>query len=410
MAQDGQIIAMERNLALYPWFKFAQSLMFWQAVWFLYFQNALTPAAAIALYAVYDISVTLCEVPLGVLSDRIGRKRTLIASGLCGAAGAILLALGDSFAVFVIGQVLIGAGAAFASGTDSALLYESLAESGRAEEVEQQETRALQYALWGFAFSAALGGAMALWSFEATFWLAGMAMLVSCTIAVSLTEPSHKISTVVPGTTREALRATMAQSVLRWIFVLVVVMYGFSHLPFVFGQPFIAAALQDVGLSDEAPLVSGGVSAVMMGLSLIASLFAVRLRGKIGLSRILLVAFGMQIALISVLAFTQSWIAIAVLFLRMVPDALSGPFVMGRIQPLLRDDVRATYVSVQNLSGKLVFSVSLLVAAGSASTMAEMPHADIRTILMWYIAAGAVVWLGLALSARSAGVEVPRAY
>jgi len=398
--------AMARNIRLYPWFKFAQSLLFWQAVWFLYFQQTLSPAAAIAMYAVYDVSVTVLEVPLGLLSDKIGRKRTLIAAGLSGAAGSMLIALGDSFLIFALGQAVIGAGAAFASGTDSATLYESLAAAGREDEVEAEETRALQHSLWGFAISAAVGGAVALWSFEATFWAAAVAMLVSAMIAMSLTEPPHRMESDTPTETRAALRAALSQPVLRWIFVLAVAMYGFSHLPFVFGQPFIAAALSEVGLSAEATLVSGGVSAVMMGLSVVASLFALRLRGRIGLTRMLLLAFGMQIGLILVLTITQSWLAIAVLFLRIVPDALSQPFKMGRIQPLLRDEVRATYVSMQSLAGKLAFSISLLIAAGSASDVAEMPHADIQMILGWYVAAGLVIWTGLALTARRAGVDV----
>ena len=396
---------MARNLTLYPWFKFAQSLLFWQAVWFLYFQQTISPAAAIAMYAIYDISVTVLEVPLGVLSDRIGRKRTLVASGLAGALGSALLAFGDSFAVFALGQFCIGAGAAFASGTDSAMLYESLAGAGREEDVEAEETRALQYSLWGFAVAAAIGGAVALWSFEATFWAAAVAMLVSTVIALRMIEPPQVMETTTPMDFWTALRAATGQSVLRWIFVLAVVMYGFSHLPFVFGQPFIAAALQDVGLSGEAPLVSGGVSAVMMGVSVVASLFALPLRGKIGLTRMLLLAFGMQIALVTLLALTDSWLAIAVLFLRIVPDALSKPFMMGRIQPLLHDEVRATYVSLQSLAGKLAFSVSLLIAAGSASDVAEMPHGDIQMILGWYAMAGLIFWVGLALAARRAGVE-----
>jgi MFS family permease len=399
--------AMTRNLAIYPWFKFAQSLLFWQAVWFLYFQDVLTPAAAIALYAVYDLSVTVLEVPLGVLSDRIGRRRTLIASALAAAVGSALLATGDSFAAFALGQALLGAGAAFASGTDSATLYESLAALGREDEVEEQESRALRFALWGFALSAVTGGAVALWSFPATFWGAAVAMLAAFALALRLTEPPRSGNVVETAGQLTALKAAVAQPVLRWIFVLAVVMYGFSHLPFVFGQPFIAAALADVGLGDETPVVSGAVTAVMMGLSAVASLFALTLRGRLGLTGILLLAFGMQIGLIAVLALTQSWLAIAVLFLRIVPDALSHPFMMGRIQPLLGDVVRATYVSMQSLAGKLVFSFSLLLAAGSASDVAALPYDDIRRILGWYVAAGLLVWVTLWLTARKAGVAPP---
>jgi len=131
----------------------------------------------------------------------------------------------------------------------------------------------------------------------------------------------------------------------------------------------------------------------------------VQLRGRIGLTRILLLAFGLQIALITVLTLTESWLAIAVLFLRIVPDTLSHPFKMGRIQPLLRDEVRATYVSLQGLGGKLLFSMSLLMAAGAASDVATLPYSDIRMILGWYVAAGLLIWAALALTARRVGVE-----
>lgn len=396
---------MARNVAVYPWFRFAQSLLFWQAVWFLYFQDALTPAAAIALYAVYDISVTVLEVPLGVLSDRMGRKKTLVASALTGAAGSALLASGDSFVVFAAGQALIGAGAAFASGTDSATLYESLAAQGRAADVEAEETRALQYSLWGFALSALAGGAVALWSFEATFWAAAVALLCAFALATQLTEPPRNREAGVQIGQLSALGEAIRVPVLRWIFVLAVAMYGFSHLPFVFGQPFIAASLAEVGLGSETPLVSGAVTAVMMGLSVVASLYALRLRGRLGLTGILLLAFGMQIALIAVLTLTQNWLAIGVLFLRIVPDALSHPFKMGRIQPLLRNEARATYISMQSLAGKVVFAVSLLIAAGSASSVAELPYADIRFILGWYVAAGVAIFVLLRLTARRAGVD-----
>ena len=402
---DTDLSGMQRNVALYPWFRFAQSVAFWQAIWFLYFQEAVSPAAAIALYAVYDLSVTVLEVPLGVLSDRMGRKKTLVAAALSAVAGSALLAVGDSFLIFALGQAFIGAGAAFASGTDSATLYESLAAAKREEDVEAEEARAQRFSLMGYALSALTGGLIALWSFEATFWGSALAAVVATVLALGLTEPPKTLNEERHMAQLPALRAAFGQPVLRWLFALTVVMYGFSHLPFVFGQPFMDTALAQVGYGGEVPLVSGTVTAVMMGVSVVASLYAVRLRGQIGLTRILMLAFGLQIALITVLMLTDSWLAIAVLFLRIVPDALSHPFKMGRIQPLLRDEVRATYVSLQGLGGKLLFSMSLLMAAGAASDVATLPYADIRMILGWYVAAGALIWAVLALTARRAGVE-----
>lgn len=398
---------MQRNVALYPWFRFAQSLLFWQAIWFLYFQQELNPAAAIALYAVYDISVTVLEVPLGILSDRMGRKKTLVAAAIAAAAGSALLGMAEGFVLFALGQAFIGAGAAFSSGTDSATLYESLAALGREDEVEEQEARTQRYSLGGFALSALLGGVIALWSFEATFWGAALAGIAALLLALRLSEPPKALQVEQHLAQLPALKEALGKPVLRWMLALSVAMYGFSHLPFVFGQPFMDTALRQIGLGGEVPVVSGGVTAAMMGLSLLASFFALGLRGRMGLVRILLLAFGMQIGLVAVLAVTQSWLAIAVLLLRIVPDALSHPFEMGRIQPLLRDEVRATYVSLQALAGKLVFSISLFASAGAASDVSLLPYADIRMILGWYVAAGILVWLGLVLTARRAGVDPP---
>ena len=72
-----------RTIALIPWYQFLNSLLFWQAVWFLYFQSNLSGAEAIILYSVYDISVTVLELPSGYFSDRIGRRFTLLLSTLC---------------------------------------------------------------------------------------------------------------------------------------------------------------------------------------------------------------------------------------------------------------------------------------------------------------------------------------
>ncbi len=404
----GEPASCARNIALYPWFKFAQSLIFWQAVWFLYFQQELTPAGAIALYAVYDISVTLLEVPSGYASDKLGRRRTLVSAAVCGVLGSLLLGVGGGFAVFVLGQFFLGAASALASGTDSALLYESLSEEGRAEEVEAQETRALQFSLTGFALSAITGGALALVSLSATFILASLAMVAATWLAWQFMEPADKDPLQQHGGQLSAMRKALSLPTLRWIFGLAVLMYGFSHLPFVFGQPFILSALEQVGLAGEAPLVSGAVTAVMMWLSVVASLFAMRFRHTFGLAGILLLAFGMQITLIAVLTLTQSWLAIAVLFLRIVPDALSRPFIIGRIQPLLEDTARATYLSFQSLCGKLLFAGSILLASTSAQDVGAMPYGDIRMILSWYVAAGLVGWGILALTARRAGVAEAR--
>ena len=230
-----------RNVALYPWFKFFQNLVFWQAIWFLFFQKELSGAEAILLYAIYDVGTTAMEVPSGYMSDRLGRRRTLIASGLAASAGAALIAFGDGFAVFALAQVLLGAGAAFASGTDNAFLYESLAADGREDETEAQETRSWQFSLIGLALSAFTGGLMAQWGFGLAF-AAGAAAQAACfVVALRFCEPPHEVNrteTAGPVFQARLFQSAMRVPVLVWLFTLSVLMYGFSHIPFVFWSAF----------------------------------------------------------------------------------------------------------------------------------------------------------------------------
>ena len=397
-----------RNLVLYPWFKFLQNLLFWQAIWFLFFQNTLSASDAILLYAVYDIATTLFEVPSGYMSDRLGRRTTLIASSAAGFLGMVVFATADTFGAFVLGQTLLGASIAFVSGTDSAFLYESLVAEGREDEVEAQELRAWRFTFSGLACSAVVGGIMALWSFELAFATCAIAFAAAVVVTLRCVEPPHTKTEIAQGAEWlrfRSLGAAFTKPVLIWLFVLSTLMYGFSHIPFVFGQPFILAALDRIGLAGEAPLVSGTVTAIMMLVSVGTSMLAPRLRKLLGLPVLLCTAFAMQIFLAAVLALTSSVVAIAFLFLRMVPDSLSRPFILARVQPLLSDDSRATYLSLRSLAGRVTFAASLWVASLSTSEVGQMAHSEIRTVLTWYVIAGTICLAGLVLMARRAAVE-----
>ena len=393
--------SLSTNLVLLPWMKFAQNLLFWQATWFLYMQGELSAAEAVLLYAIYDVGTTVIEIPSGYMSDRIGRRITLLLSAASGVAAMTCFALGDTFMVFATAQILLGASVAFASGTDSSLLYESLVSEGRADEVEAQELRLWRFTFAALMVSAITGGLAALAMPVLPFVLSGLAFVAMLGLAVRLQdapptrEPGDK---AVPVGT--AVAHALRQPILLWLFVLSLLMYAFSHVPFVFGQPFIFDTLALIGLSGEAPLVSGAVTTVMMALSVAASFAAPKVRRMLGLAPTLLFAFALQITICAVLALSQSVFAIAILFLRMVPNSLSRPFILARTQPLLQDGMRATFLSVQSFCGRVVFALSLWLASRNVSDVGEMPTDDLSFVLGVYAIAGAALWIGLATAAR----------
>ena len=100
--------------------------MAWLPVFFLYFSEKLTLPEVLVLESVYYLAVVLTEVPSGYLSDTLGRRRTLLLSGIALLVAYLCFLLSPQFAGFAAGQVLLALSIAFRSGTDTAFHYESL--------------------------------------------------------------------------------------------------------------------------------------------------------------------------------------------------------------------------------------------------------------------------------------------
>ena len=201
-----------------------------------------------------------------------------------------------------------------------------------------------------------------------------------------------------------SLISSFRQPVVLWLFGLSVLMYAYSHIPFVFGQPFILAALAEQGVAANAPVISGAISAGMMLLSVAVSRLVPAVRERFSLAQILLGAFAFQIAVGAGLALSGSVLVIGILFLRMVPSAFTQPLIVARLQPLLSDDSRATFLSLKSLVGRLGFAASLLVASVSASEVGAMAQGEIRSIVAGYGVVGVMALVFFAALSRNRGV------
>ena len=106
----------------------------------LFFQeNGLSLQEVMILQGSYSMMVALMEIPSGYIADLFGRKKTLVLGTLFCFLGFALFGFSFGFWEFFIAELLLGVGNSFISGSDSALLYDSLLESEQSEEYTRIE-------------------------------------------------------------------------------------------------------------------------------------------------------------------------------------------------------------------------------------------------------------------------------
>ncbi len=396
---------MERNIRLYPVYQAARSTAFWLPVFFLYFSSRFGAAQVLELEALYYLGVVILEVPSGYLSDRLGRRPTLIVSTLAWTLGYGALAAGGSWEVFAAGQVAIAAGMAFNSGTDSALLHDSLSVLGRERELVQIEGRAQAWGLTSMAISALVGGLLATVDLRLGHGLSAVGAIVALGLAFSFVEPPGERLAQRPLAQLGAVAHSLRQPGLRWVFVFAVAMTVFNHVPYELAQPYLDLVLTGRGVGTFTPAASGLMMALMMGLASLASRFSAPVGRRVGVAAVLLGAMVLQGIVLTGLALAVHPLVVVLLLARSIPGAVANPLSLHCVLPRLDSGLKATYLSVQSLAGRLAFAGAL---AGGAHWVGGMEGLDAAAIARLSTAALAlliVVGACLALFRRALSQE-----
>ncbi len=126
---------MARNLRLLSAFRALQMTLFPVAVVPLYWQDelGLTMTEIFLVQALFGLFAGVLEFPGGVLADRIGYCRAMRLSTIASSVGWVVLGVAPDFWTVVAGELMLACSLALSSGTDAALMYESLLERDEEE-------------------------------------------------------------------------------------------------------------------------------------------------------------------------------------------------------------------------------------------------------------------------------------
>ncbi len=133
----------------------------------------------------YALTQAVLQVPFGVLSDRIGRRKTLLIGLLLFAAGSVVAALATNIYVLLLGRFLQGSGAI--GSVVTAMIADHVREDQRAHAMA---VMGMTIAM-SFAAAMIIGPVMAgIWSVPSLFWLtAALALSALVILFTAVPEP-----------------------------------------------------------------------------------------------------------------------------------------------------------------------------------------------------------------------------
>ena len=224
-------VGLRRQLYLILALRCMRTASFAQPVLVVWFSDVgLSPAGVLWLGSLYSALVILAELPSGLLSDRLGRRRTLHWAFMLLAASLAVAAVADrALWLLAISQLLKAAGSALFSGTDMALLYETLKRYKAASEVKEEVLAVESMHIFAVAITEALfagiGGVLAdTFGVQATIIASVAPFLGSAVLALWLEDDAHQPRadashrSRTEAASRESVK-WMPPSGLQWVFI-----------------------------------------------------------------------------------------------------------------------------------------------------------------------------------------------
>lgn len=311
------------------------------------------------LQSIFAGSIVCLEVPSGYLADLFGRRRSLILAGLFHGAAFTVLAFAESFAAFVVFELLAAFGNSLFSGSDVALLYDTEEALGERGQGTHTLGRKLLWAQVGETVAAPLGGLLALAGLKWPALVNAAVSWIPLFIACSLVEPPRTKATFAHRENfRRILGVIFRTTPLLRLTFLALVAYGLATL---------LAVWSFQGYWRSLDLSLGWFGVVWAAYNLTVALVgraAHRLEGRFGAPRLILAIATLPIvgyggmALCAVAGLPPALALIGGIFAGLafqVGRGLNQVVVKGALNSRVPPELRATANSLSSLGVRIFF-------------------------------------------------------
>jgi len=336
-------------------FSFLKMTLFPMAVITLFWKDhiGLTLTEILLLQGFFSVATLLMEYPSGYVSDRLGYRFSLLFASAVGVAGWLVYTVAGSFAGVLLAEGPLGVSYAFISGSDSALLFETLKSEGREELYARFDGRMNFWAQGGEAAGALFAGLLYAAHPLSPFVLQVGVWLLALGLCRTLAEtPAEEVPAPPASHLREAAavcrRALIDQPPLRATLLLAAFLGVASFFPVWLIQPHMQQT--GVPLSWFGPIWAGAnLTVALFSLASHRCHFHLGDRGMLLLCLILVVAGYLGLGLVGGVG------SFLFYYLLTAMRGLQGPLLRHHLQTAGTRANRASLLSLKSLLFRLLF-------------------------------------------------------
>jgi MFS family permease len=343
------------NISLLYWAGFFEAMWFAEAIYVLYLiSTGLNLGQVGILLGILFITQVIFEIPSSIWADKYSRKNILVI-GMSFWVIAQLFFLGNSFISFVLMSIFAGISSAFASGTESAITYDTLINLNKEKEYDRIKSKIQGIFFVGRAVAVVAGVLSYIYNPKLPFILSIIAALLAVFLLSLLKEPKfNKSQGNHLNQIKEGIKFLLANEKI-WLIVLVFsLVSASSEMLYNYYQPVLNFA--------ELPILD--FIYVYLGISVVSFIGAITYTrlAKVMSSNKILVFYLLILFLVSLWFATEKLFLILPLVLLLSFSLGSyGVYVTSLINKIVPSSHRATTISIQTLISKTMMSILIIV-------------------------------------------------
>ncbi len=305
------------------------------------------------LQGIYSVSIVALEIPSGYFADLWGKKRTLIIGSILGVLGFSIYCFSYSFWGFLLAELILGIGQSFISGSDSALLYDSLNLMGRKNDYVKMEGRVLSIGNFAETLAAIVGGYLAEYSLRTPFIAQTFIALIAVPAALGLKETSQ--TTSIKNRWKSIISVVKNSLYENKRLRLMIVFTAFIGTATLSMAWFIQAFLNtELHLSYSQIGITLAVLNLIVGLSTLIS-YKVEQRWS-SKSILIFIVLGIVGGYFS-MSFIHHYLVLIPIAFFYFTRGIATPVLKNDINKMTQTEVRATILSIRNFTIRIIFAL-----------------------------------------------------